>query len=93
MPLDTRYNHGYTTGMKTAISLPDSLFDAADSLAERLGISRSLLYQRAVENYLKAQGHDIIRESLNEVYEKEDTSRLDPAIQYLQETSVEEDDW
>jgi len=79
--------------MKTAISVPDSLFEAADNLAERLGISRSLLYQRAVEHYLKAQGHDIIKESLDEVYEKDDNSRLDPAIQYLQETSVEEDDW
>lgn len=79
--------------MKTAISVPDSLFKAADTLAERLGISRSLLYQRAVERYLKAQSHDVIRESLDEVYEKDDNSRLDPAIQYLQEMSVEEDGW
>jgi predicted transcriptional regulator len=81
--------------MKTAISIPDSLFEAADTVAERMGISRSLLYQRAVEQYLKAQGQDIIRESLDEVYEDEDTSRLDPAIEFLQERSVgpEKDDW
>jgi predicted transcriptional regulator len=75
--------------MKTAISIPDSLFEAADTVAERMGISRSLLYQRAVEQYLKAQGQDIIRESLDEVYEDEDTSRLDPAIEFLQERSVD----
>ena len=81
--------------MKTAISIPDGLFEAADSLAGRLGISRSLLYQRAVEQYLKAQGQDIIRESLDEVYENEDTSRLDPAIEFLQERSIdaERDGW
>jgi metal-responsive CopG/Arc/MetJ family transcriptional regulator len=82
-------------GMKTAVSMPDSLFQAADALAERMGISRSLLYRRAVEQYLKAQGEDIIRESLDELYESEDTSRLDPAVEFLQERSIdsEKDDW
>jgi predicted transcriptional regulator len=81
--------------MKTAISIPDGLFEAADSFAERMGISRSLLYQRAVEQYLKTQGQDVIRESLDEVYQEEDSSRLDPAIEFLQERSVdtEKDDW
>ena len=81
--------------MKTAISIPDNLFEAADSLAERLGISRSLLYRRAIEQYLKTQGQDIIRESLDEVYENENTSGLDPAIEILQEKSVDREtgDW
>ena len=81
--------------MKTAISIPDNLFEAADSLAERLGISRSQLYRRAVEQYLKTQGQDIIRESLDEVYENENTSGLDPAIEILQEKSVDREtgDW
>ncbi len=81
--------------MKTAVSIPDSLFEAADTLAERMGISRSLLYQRAVEQYLKAQGQDVIRESLDEVYGSEDTGRLDPAIEFLQERSIDsgQDDW
>ena len=81
--------------MKTAISIPDSLFEAADTVAERMGISRSLLYQRAVEQYLKAQGQDVIRESLDEVYQDESTSRLDPAIEFLQERAIDtdEDDW
>src|ERR1041384_6218880 len=43
-----RYNPGYTRGMKTAISIPDSIFHDADALAKRLGISRSELYARAV---------------------------------------------
>lgn len=79
--------------MKTAISMPDRLFEAAEELAERLGISRSQLYQRAMEHYLRAQGHDIIRESLNTVYEDEDISRLDPAVEYLQGKSIQKDDW
>jgi hypothetical protein len=79
--------------MKTAISIPDNLFQAAEDLARRLGISRSLLYQRAVEHYLRAQGHDVIRESLDDLYRKEDPGGLDPAIEYLQGESIEGDDW
>jgi N-acetylglutamate synthase-like GNAT family acetyltransferase len=79
--------------MKTAISVPDSLFQAAEREAEKLGISRSLLYQRAMEHYLKARGYEIVRESLDALYESEETSRLDPAIEYLQEKSIGKDDW
>jgi metal-responsive CopG/Arc/MetJ family transcriptional regulator len=80
--------------MKTAISIPDSLFEAAEDFAKRLGITRSELYQRAVEHFMRAQGHDIIRESLDAVYADHDvSSRLDPAIEYLQDLSLETDDW
>ena len=34
--------------MKTAISIPDALFQAAEDAAKRLAISRSELYVRAV---------------------------------------------
>jgi metal-responsive CopG/Arc/MetJ family transcriptional regulator len=81
--------------MKTAISIPDSLFEAADTFAEKKGISRSLLYQRAVELYLKTRGEDVIRESLDDVYREEDLSRMDPAIEFLQGRSVhiDKDEW
>ena len=79
--------------MKTAISIPDSLFEAAEDLARRLGLSRSRLYQRALEHYLKSRGHDVIRESLDELYKDEDLSTLDPAIEYWQSKSIEEEDW
>ena len=34
--------------MKTAISLPDTLFETAENVAGRLGMSRSQLYQLAL---------------------------------------------
>jgi predicted transcriptional regulator len=80
--------------MKTAISIPDSLFEAAERVAARLGISRSELYRRAVRQFLEAQGHDVIREKLDEVYGPDpEDGRLDPAIEYLQDLSLPEDDW
>ena len=38
--------------MKTAISIPDETFEAAETLAGRLGLSRSELYATAVAEYL-----------------------------------------
>ena len=81
-------------GMKTAISIPDPLFEAAERLAERLGVSRSELYRRAVKRYLEAHSHDVVREKLNEVYcDDEELDRLDPAVEFLQDASLPEDDW
>ena len=80
--------------MKTAISIPDPLFEAAERLANRLGISRSELYQRAVKRFLETHSHQAIREALDEVYgEDNGISRLDPAVEYLQDASLEADDW
>lgn len=39
--------------MKTAISLPDELFEAAERVAKRLELSRSELYARAVAEYVR----------------------------------------
>lgn len=35
--------------MKTAISLPDSVFEEAEALAQQLGLSRSELYTKALK--------------------------------------------
>lgn len=42
----------YTRGMKTAVSLPDELFERAEELAARLGKSRSQVYREALAEYL-----------------------------------------
>lgn len=39
--------------MKTAISLPDTVYEEADALAARLKLSRSQLYVLALEQFLK----------------------------------------
>lgn len=43
---------GITTGMKTAVSLPNDLFAAAEALAARLGTSRSALYAAALREFV-----------------------------------------
>ena len=43
---------GYTRCMKTAISVPDEIFNQAGSRAAELGISRSEFFTRAARQYL-----------------------------------------
>lgn len=56
--------------MKTAISIPDDLFYAAEETAAELGIPRSQLVARALKEYISKHHHDHITEQLNRVYEK-----------------------
>lgn len=65
--------------MKTAISLPDPLFAAADLMAARQGKSRSQLYAEALAEYLTRHDDDAITEALNGVYGRDRAP--DPALQ------------
>jgi metal-responsive CopG/Arc/MetJ family transcriptional regulator len=77
--------------MKTAISIPDSLFRRADALAKHLQISRSELYVRAVEEFLGVHRADRVREALDAVYGEED-SKVDAKLAAMQREVVERED-
>ncbi len=80
--------------MKTTISIPDSLFIKAEKLAERLGVSRSVLYQRAMRSYIEKYTADEITESLNAVYgNAQGESLLDPEIKHFQNMTLAATDW
>jgi metal-responsive CopG/Arc/MetJ family transcriptional regulator len=78
--------------MKTAISLPDSVFQEAEVLAQRLGISRSELYTKALKTYLEKYKSSQILEKLNQVY-TEESSDLDPVMAKMQFMSLPSEDW
>ena len=78
--------------MKTAISIPDSLFEEAEEAAKRLGMSRSELYAKAVKTYLAAIRKENITQQLNEVY-AEEPSELDDVIARMQWASIPEEQW
>jgi metal-responsive CopG/Arc/MetJ family transcriptional regulator len=77
--------------MKTDVSLPDPLFEAADDFAKHLGISRSELYATAIAEYLRAHQREAVTEALNRIYEQE-PSGLDPVIAAIQSASLGEAD-
>ncbi len=76
--------------MKVAISLPDEVFEAAESICRRLGVSRSRFYSEAVEARVRTYQADEIREALAEVYGRE-SSELDPVLENLQAEALRED--
>ena len=78
--------------MKTAISIPDPLFDAAEETARRLDISRSELYARALKEFLSARREDEITRKLNEVYAKA-PAQIDPILAQMQFASLPPDTW
>ena len=78
--------------MKTAISLPDPIFEEAESLAKQLGVSRSELYTKALKAYLQKYNHDRILNKLNEVY-SEASSEADPVLTKMQLMSLPNEDW
>lgn len=75
--------------MKTAISLPDPLFEAAEKLARGLGMSRSEFYARALETFVRSHYRASVTERLNEAY-KDQQSGLDPLMASLQSASLDE---
>lgn len=69
--------------MKTAISIPDDVFAAAEAAARRTGVSRSQFYVEAVKLFLTTHGERGVTERLDAVYGELD-SKLDPVLSDLQ---------
>jgi len=83
---------GYTLGMKTAVSVPNEVFERADRLAKRLRVSRSELYSRALREYLARHAPDEVTEALNVLCEELDTG----AEEFVHEAGrrvLESSDW
>jgi metal-responsive CopG/Arc/MetJ family transcriptional regulator len=53
--------------MKTAVSIPDEVFEAADRLARRTKRSRSQVFSEALKEYIARHTPDEITEAMNKV--------------------------
>ena len=78
--------------MKTAISIPDTLFEQADRMAKQLGFSRSQLFAVAVESFLKDHEQHAVTAALDRIY-GEEPAALDPVLAQLQAAHLPKDDW
>ena len=78
--------------MKTAISVPDEIFEDAEALAARLGKSRSQLYAEAMAEYLTRHDPETITErmdrALDSIAEPED-----PFVTKTTRTILEKIEW
>ncbi len=73
--------------VKTAVSIPDQIFEAAERVSKRMGVSRSRLYTLAIEQLIERQQGRGIQELLDEIYATED-SHLDETLADMQTASI-----
>ena len=78
--------------MKLALSIPDELFDSAETLSKRLGLSRSGLYATALEDFVAKHQARKVTERLNSVYDLQD-SGVDRVTRRLQARSLARNSW
>lgn len=83
---------GYTNGMKTAVSLPDQVFRAAEAEARRMRKSRSQLYAEAIAEYLARHAPDEVTGAMDRVMEgvKEPS---DPFVSAAARRILERTEW
>lgn len=79
--------------MKTAISLPDTLFESAEALAHRLGVSRSELFANAVAEFIAQHDRARVTERLNAVYADAAQDPPDLGLAAVQARSLARDKW
>ena len=78
--------------MKTAVSIPDGIFESAERVARRMGVSRSELYANALRQYLDKHAAEQVTRHLDEVY-GDDAQPMDPALIELQRRSLPREAW
>jgi antitoxin MazE6 len=76
--LAARAEPGYTTGMKTAVSVPDAVFRSAERLARQLKKSRSQLYSEALAEYVARRAPDEVTEAYDRLSAAVDTTPEPP---------------
>ena len=54
--------------MKTAVSIPDEVFEKAERLARRAGRSRSEVFSAALAEYVARHAPDEVTEAMDRVY-------------------------
>lgn len=82
--------------MKTAISIPDELFKSAEKTAKKLGIPRSQLFAKALEEFIRSHNKESVTEKLNKVYsgksQETKSNTADVSVELLRK-SLKNDSW
>lgn len=78
--------------MKTAVSLPEQVFRAAERHAKRTRKSRSQLYAEALSEYLARHSPDEVTEAMNRVVEQIEQP-TDPFVTAAGRRLLERTEW
>jgi predicted transcriptional regulator len=82
----------YTAGMKTAVSVPDDVFESAERLARRERRSRSEVYSAALREYVARHSPDEITDALNRVV-ADVGGTIDPFVDQAAMWILENTEW
>ncbi len=80
-------------GVKTAVSLPDDLYERAEQAAQQLGVNRSQLYARALTKYLQDIGPDPVTVRLNELAAEHGKERTAPESSAAARSMIDSGGW
>ena len=78
--------------MKTAVSIPDDVFEKAERLARRMKKSRSELFGNALNEYIARHAPDQVTETMNQVCAEID-SEPDAFATAASRRILERSDW
>jgi len=92
MALDLRPT-SYTMGMKTAVSIPDPVFLAAERHAKRTRTSRSRLYADALREYLLRHAPDEVADAMDRVLDQLDEPAPDPFVRQASAAVFARTEW
>ena len=87
-----RDDGGYTSGMKTAVSVPDEIFARAEELARRTRRSRSRLYAEALAEYLDRHDPDRVTAAMNAVCDDLGAG-IEPFVEAAAHRTLEQVEW
>ena len=90
--LANRREPGYTLGMKTAVSIPNELFDMAERLARHTRKSRSRLFSDALREYVARRSPDKITEAMDQAMTEIGNS-TDPFVAAASRRRLEQSEW
>lgn len=83
---------GYTSGMKTAVSIPDDVFNRAERLAEQHGRSRSDVYSAALREYVARHAAEDVTDAVNRVCAEVEEG-VDPFLSSAGRRLLERSEW
>jgi len=64
-PLNPTHPSGYTNSMKTAVSIPDDVFEKVERFARRTKRSRSEVFSTALREYIARHAPDEVTDAIN----------------------------
>jgi antitoxin MazE6 len=78
--------------MKTAVSIPDALFEQAEKIARKLRKTRSQVYREALSEYLSKRTARSVTDEMNEALAEIDQTP-DPFLREATRSRLEQAEW